>query len=196
LEFRIAAPQIVAGKFSLLCHRAGQEAAAKRAVSQRRDAVAVGVRQHVAFDFALEHVVGRLIGGERCHRAEPVHLRRQKIADADGADFAGYEQILHRAGALFHRHVRIGPMHLIKIDDIGLQPAQRIVDFLQDAAATGVAERLAVLPVEACFGGDGHLRAPASQRRTDDLLGMAEAIDRRGVDQCDAAIDRGLNGAD
>ena len=89
-------------------------------------------------------------------------------------------------------------MHLVKIDCICLQATQRIVDLLHNAAAAGVAERLAVFPVESDLGSDGDFLAPAAlfERLADDLLGMAEAVNRRGVDQRDAAVYRRLDGVD
>jgi hypothetical protein len=40
-------------------------------------------------------------------------------------------------------------------------------------------------------------RSPAfGDRPADDLLGAAEAIDRRGVDNVDAMLERGLDGSD
>src|SRR5258706_11832139 len=63
--------------------------------------------------------------------------------------------------------------------------------------SAGIAERLAVAPIECHLGRDQHLRAAAAgQCLADDLLGAAEAIDRRGIDQGYAAIQRLMDGAD
>ena len=89
-------------------------------------------------------------------------------------------------------------MHLIDIDAVGPQPAQRVLDLPQDPRAAGVASDLAVLPFQADLGGDDHVLAQAAlgKRLADDLLGAAEAVDRRRVDEIDAVVERGADGGD
>ena len=42
----------------------------------------------------------------------------------------GLNQVLHRSGNFFDRHVRINPVLVVQIDDIGLEPLQRAFDGL------------------------------------------------------------------
>src|SRR5581483_4880031 len=71
------------------------------------------------------------------------------------------------------------------------------LDLAHDALAAAVARDLAVMPFEPDLGGDQRVLAQtAGKRLADDLLGAAEAIDRRGVDDIDAVAQGGLDGCD
>jgi hypothetical protein len=135
---------------------------------------------------------------QRRHFPKFLHLGRAEIADADGANLSGSVQLAHGLGDFRDRRIRVRPVHLVEIDDVGLQPPQGSLGFLDDPRLAGVAKRLAVLPVQSDLGGDVDALAPAplGQRLADDFLGTAEAVDRRGVDQIDAAIERGVDGGD
>ena len=117
--------------------------------------------------------------------AEPFCLVPVEIADADGADLAFLKEVRKGAGGLFDRNEGIGPVQLIEIDVICLQPPQRGLDFLSDARRRGVAADSVAVPLEAAFRRDED--APAapvgSECPPDDLLGKAEAVGRRSVDQ-------------
>jgi hypothetical protein len=88
-------------------------------------------------------------------------------------------------------------MNLIEVDHVGAQTPERVVDLLHDASAAGIAEWLLVLPIKPDLGGEHHAGAPASfhQRLADNLFRAAETIDRGRIDQRDAAVERGMNGA-
>src|SRR6266550_2415851 len=66
LKFWVELADVVAGKLSVEFHFSAQQSAAKRAVRQRADAVAMTVRQHIFFNAALEQIVGWLYGVQRC----------------------------------------------------------------------------------------------------------------------------------
>jgi hypothetical protein len=88
-------------------------------------------------------------------------------------------------------------MHLIDVDDIGLEAAKRIFELLAEPRRCRVAQDLAASPVEPDLGGNDRVRSPSSLKRlADQFLGTAEAIDRRGVDEIDAAVERGVNRLD
>ncbi len=89
-------------------------------------------------------------------------------------------------------------MDLIDVDDIGAQAAQQILDLFADARLAGIAKWLAIFPVDPNFGGDDDVLSLSAFRKrlADDFFRMAEAIDRRSIDDIDAAIERALNGAD
>ena len=99
--------------------------------------------------------------------------------------------------SLLERNRRVRPMHLIDVDDIGLEAAKRIFELLAEPRRRRVAQDLAASPVEPDLGGDDRtFSAAALKRLTDQFLGTAEAIDRRGVDEIDAVVERGVNRAD
>src|SRR5438445_13826878 len=64
-EFRVRAPQIVAIESRIRLHSSGQQAAAKRAISQRRDLVFSAVGYEVGLDPAPEQIVRRLKNMQR-----------------------------------------------------------------------------------------------------------------------------------
>ena len=125
---------------------------------------------------------------QRGHPAEALHLINGEIAHADGADLALLVKRAHRLGGFLHRHQRVGPMNLVDVDVIGAQTAQRIIDLLHDASSGCIPIDLAVAPFESRLGGDDRLGAHALESGADDLLGHAEAVYRRGIDQIDALI--------
>ena len=105
-------------------------------------------------------------------------------------------QPVHRIGGFLDLHQRVGPMDLVDVDDVRLQPAQRVLDLLEDPALAGVAVGFAVLPGQADFGRDDGLIAAAvlGERFADDFLRTAESIDRRRIDNIDAVIERRPDG--
>src|SRR5581483_4372543 len=134
---------------------------------------------------------------ERAHRAELVHLLYREIAHADGADRALLVELAHGARGLGDRAARIGPVHLIDVDAVGLEPLQRVFDLAHDALAAAVARDLAVVPFEPDLGGDERVLAQAAgERLAHDLLGAAEAVDRRGVYDVDTVGEGGPDGRD
>ncbi|MDZ3835993.1 MAG: hypothetical protein U0S49_01295 [Rhodospirillales bacterium] len=54
------------------------------------------------------------------------------------ADLAGLDQLLHRAGDVFHRHVRINAVLVEEVDAVGAQALQRLVGDLSDALRAAV----------------------------------------------------------
>src|SRR5271163_662915 len=197
-ELWVDLSQVVAGKLRSRCHAAGEETPAQRPVSERGNALVATVWEDVLFDRAFKQVVGRLYRLHRRHLAEGLDLRRTEIADADEPDLAGALKFRHRRRRFLNRHVGIGPVHLIEVDDVGAETSQRIVNFFMNASLAGVAERLSVLPVKADLGGDDDVLTPSAlgQRLAHDLLRAAEAIGWRGIDQSDATIDRLVDDAD
>jgi len=83
-------------------------------------------------------------------------------------------------------------MDLVDVDDVRLQAAQRVLDLLDDAALAGVAVGFVVLPGQTDFGrDDGPLAAAIlGESPADDLLGAAEPVDRRRIDEVDTAVER------
>src|SRR5258708_8333539 len=89
-------------------------------------------------------------------------------------------------------------MNLIDVDVIGSEPAQGILDLPQDAGTAGIARYLSTVPLKSGLGGNKHVRAqPAfGDRPANNLLGAAESIGRRRVDNVDAMLECGPDGGD
>src|SRR4029077_9264558 len=152
---------------------------AERAIGEHHQVVALGVRKDVLFDLPLEQIVGRLDGGKRRSLPEAIHLLRRKIADADGANFSLAAKGIERSCRLLERNRRVRPMHLIDVDDVGLEAAKRVLELIAQPRRRGVAQELAASPVKPDLGGDDRTRSPSALKRlADQLLGAAEAIAR------------------
>jgi hypothetical protein len=82
------------------------------------------IRRDVPFSGALEQIVRRLRRVQRCYRAKFVHLRGIEVADADRPDFSRAMEIGHGSGRLRDRCGRVGPVHLVEVDHVGLQTLQ------------------------------------------------------------------------
>src|SRR5258706_7998982 len=94
---------------------------------------------------------------------EPLHLRRAEIAYADRANFPRAPESVEYRGRLLDRNRLVRPVHLIDVDHIGAQTAQRSVELMPQTRGGGVAKRFAVAPVEADLRRDQ--RAPAAPAR-------------------------------
>jgi hypothetical protein len=106
------------------------------------------------------------------------------------------DEVRQRGQRLLDLHVRIVAVDLIEVDPVGVQPPQGVLDRPHDpapgaAAAVGVvAHRVEELR------GEDDVVAPALERLADDLLGLAGAIDVRGVDEVDPGVERGVDDPD
>src|SRR5687767_10023825 len=98
-------------------------------------------------------------------------------------------------------------MGVIDVDVIGLQPAEALLDFDADRAGAQVAldrvpvprepiASLVVAPPQPALGRDDDLVAPSADRLADQFFAMTEAVDGRGIDDVDPAIECGMNGTD
>jgi hypothetical protein len=58
-------------------------------------------------------------------------------------------------------HIPVRPVHLINVDDVRTQPAQRILDLLVCPHLTRITQRLTLAPIETDLGGEEkHWRQP------------------------------------
>jgi hypothetical protein len=160
--------------------------------------VFAAIGQNVFLDAAFEQIVRGLRRVQWRDGTKGVHLGRTEIAHSDRPDLARLKQVGHRCRGFPDGRVRIGPVHLVDVDDVGLQATQRILDLLDDPCPAPVAERLMVLPVEADFGRDHGALATATlrERLADNRLRPAEPVDRSGIDKIDSMIKRGMDGRD
>ena len=103
----------------------------------------------------------------------------------------GFHQIVERAQRLLDRRCRIGPVQLIEIDPVGLEPPQAGLDRLHDIAPRRASQLAGIVHRQAEFGRQHDVLAPRPEHLSQDLLGAAfVAVDIGGVDQRDAEIER------
>ncbi len=132
LKLGVGLSQVVADKSCLARHAAREQAPAQGAVGKRGDFLSRQYGRTSYFDGAFEQVVRRLRRLHGRNLAKGFNMRGTEIADADHSNLAGAE-VRHRRRGFLDRHVGIGPMDLIDVDDIGVQPLEGILDLLLNA---------------------------------------------------------------
>ena len=120
------------------------------------------------------------------------------VRAADVAHLAGAHEIVERAHRLVDRRARVEGVHLVEVDDVGLQAAEAFFAGADDVVAREAdvvragAHRAGALRREDQAVAVAALAHPA----TDDLLGAADGLERAaeridvgGVEEVDAALD-------
>jgi hypothetical protein len=103
----------------------------------------------------------------------------------------------HGRPALFDVLVRVGPVDLIEVDGIDLQPSQAGLAFPPDRLGLEtVADLSALVPDHAALREDVRADGHAFESARDDLLRVAQPIDGRRVDPVDAGVQRLSYGRD
>ncbi len=107
-------------------------------------------------------------------------------------DLAFADQLLHRAGDVLHRHVRIHTVLIEKVGAVRLEPPQRCFGDPPDALRPAVHPfcRIAVLEPE--FRSNDDLVPQWRERLSDGLLVRERTIGFRGVDLEPASSERSL----
>ena len=102
-------------------------------------------------------------------------------------DLALANQILHGAGDVLDRHVRVDAVLIEQIDPIGLESLQRRVGDLPNVLGPAVQPGLlAALELEAEFRRNHHLIANRAERFADDLFIRERAVGFGGIEERDA----------
>ena len=160
------------------------------------------VGQHRGLDAPHEDRVRRLLAPEPLAAPPLGHpLRLDDLLGgvggaADHPDLALVDEVGQRAERVVDVGRRVGPVGLVEVDVVGVEPAQAVLHLAHDPAAG----RPAVVRVLAHrrheLGGQHHLVAPALQRLADDLLRLAAGVHVGGVDEVDAAVEGGVDDLD
>jgi hypothetical protein len=134
---------------------------------------------------------------QRRDRLERRHLGWREVAHADRPNLALLEQAAEHPGRLLDGHQGIRPVDVIHVDAIRPQPLERVLHFPPNPPGRCVAEHLTVSPFEAGLRRDQDTIAGAAlgDGLADELLGPAEPVGRRRVDQRDAEVERRPDGA-
>ncbi len=166
--------------------RAGEKALAQRAEGDEADAEFFEGRQHLLLGLSPPQRILALQRRDRLHGMGTADGLHAGLRQAEMPDLALADQVLHGAGDVFDRHVRVDAMLIEEVDDIGLEPLQRSLGDLPDVLRPAVEAALLAglrIDIEAEFGGDHDLLAEGRQRFADKLLVGERAVDFRGVEE-------------
>lgn len=107
-------------------------------------------------------------------------------------------KILHRAGYVFDRHVRVDAVLIEQVDAVGLQAPKGGLYHLPDMFRPAVHASLHTVraEVEPELGRHDHTLAQRAQCFADELLVAIWTVGLRGVEHRDTALDRATQQAD
>ncbi len=191
----------VVGEILGLAVAARQETAVERAPHDHAHAVAAAGRQHEPFDVAVEDRIGALLAPERLMAAA---VRRPlRLDDAVGREHRGAEvadlALADELGEGEQHLVDVGrgveTVHLVEVDVVDPQPAQAVLDGLDDPAARAAALVRILAHHIPEFRGEDHVLTAALEGAADDLLRYAAGIDVRRVDEVDPGVERAVDDA-
>src|ERR1700722_615363 len=166
-----------------------------RGVIDDADIVLLAEWQDRCLNRPVQHGVRRLVRGDRSDLHHAPHLIRAEVRDADPTNFALPLQVRHHTPGFFDLLIRLGPMHLVKIDDVYTQAAKAVLCLAANVLQT-VADLAFLVPDQAAFSKDEWLVRSALERSGNHLLGMPQAIYRCSVNPVDTKIQGLMDGSD
>ncbi len=124
LEARAVAAVVVLGEVLGPGDRAGEKAAAERAVGDEADAQAPAGGEHAGLGVARPERILALQGGDRVDAAGALEGRRGRLGKAEEADLAGADEVGHRPDRVLDRRRRIDAMLVVQVDRLDAQAPQ------------------------------------------------------------------------
>ncbi len=119
-----------------------------------------------------------------------------QIAQADVANLAGAHAVIESVEGFFERRERVAAVNLVQVDVILLQPFQAGIHAFHDVRAREADLVVARTHAEQHLGGE-HIgvawQCEHAQCIAGDDLGASVGVEVRGVDEVDAAVERGLD---
>ena len=127
---------------------AGEEAFPQRTEGNKSDAEFLERRHHFRFRLSPPQRVFALQRGDGLNGVRATDRLHARFRKAEVLHLALLDQILHRSGDIFDRHVRIDAVLIEEVDDVGLQPLERSFGDFLDVLGP------AVQPGHACRSSD------------------------------------------
>src|ERR1700677_520265 len=121
---------------------------------------------------------------------------RLRLADAERAHLALFDQFRHGAERLFNRHRRVDPVLVIKIDDIDAEPLQARLARTQYIFGASIGDLDAAAAEVAELRRQNDSIAAAFDRLADEFLIVAEAVHVGRVEKGSAVPQRRMNDRD
>jgi hypothetical protein len=172
------------------------EALAERAEGDEADAELLERRQDLLLGLSPPQRIFALEGSDRLNGMGAPDRLHACFGKAEVLDLAFLDQLLHRGGNVFDRHVRINAVLIEEIDAVGLQALERGLGDLPDVLRPAVKARLCVSGFEAELGGDHDLITEWGEGFADELLVGERTVSFRGIEEGDATLDGRLNKSD
>ena len=176
---------------------AGEQPRGERRVAEHAGAVLGGPRHDGREDATGEQRERRLHRVDVPHGLAAVELLDVEVAGSDPADLPLVDEGGHRPPRLLEQRPRrpVRPVTLVEVDPLEAEPAQAALALLADRLGAEVVPDLALRPAfppAAALREHEHVVTDrvGAERPPDDLLGVTEAVDRRGVDPVDPELDR------
>jgi len=126
------------------------------------------------------------------NRMRPAYRLHAGLGESEMFDLSGFDQVLHRAGYVFDRHVRIDAVLIEQINGIDLEPLKRGVDDLFDVLRPAVQAALLAgrrIEIETELGRNHHFTLKGSERLTHQFFVGEGTIDFGGIEECNATLD-------
>jgi hypothetical protein len=123
-------------------------------------------------------------------------LVRRKRGAAEGADLAVPDQVGQHAEGFLEVSVPVGPMHLVKVDVLGVESAQARLERTSEVATRVAGPAGAFREGEMALRGEDDVFPSPLKGRTHDLLGLSGRVHVGGVEEVDAVVECPVDEAD
>ena len=127
------------------------------------------------------------------------HVPGGEIRTTDMAHLAALDQVVERTQRFLDGRAMIGRMKLIKVDPVGAEPLQAVLDSAHDIVALGALPRAALVHRKAELGGDHDLLAARAERTSEQFFRrtrLAPGINVGDVEHGDTHVHGGIDHAD
>jgi len=177
---------------------AGEHAAAERGVRHQADAEPADRRQDLVLEVAGEQRPLALEGGDRVHGVGATDRVGGGFGEAQVADLARLDELLHRADGLLDRDRGVHAVLVVEVDVVDTEALERGVAGGADVRRAAVdADPAAVgVALVAELGGELDLVAAAGDRLADELLVGEGPVHVGRVEEGDAQVEGAVDGPD
>ncbi len=174
-------------------HLAGEEAAFHRRVDDYAYIVIFAIWEYFVIHATVDQVVWRLERLDRGDLLYPFHLPDVEVRYTGVSDFAFFFEFGERFPSFLDVLVGVGPVDLVQVDDVRLEPPQAIFALPLDRVFLEYVAGITVLvPDQRTLRKHVGFLSDAFQRLGHQLLGVAQPVDGGGVDPVDAQLQRAL----
>ena len=184
LEYGAAAAKVVLAEGRLGRHRAGQQAVGHRPKGHHAEPVRLAEGKELGLGPAVEQVIADLLGDDGKCLLAFAQLGGAEVAHAAVADLALLLKLGHCAHGIGDGNARVRPVNEVKVEIVGLQPLQAVLEVRGHAVRRGAA-----------LADEHDAVPPPLERPTEELFTLAESVPGGGVEQRDPKVNRSVDAA-